>query len=239
VPFRPVVLHQWVVALLAEALKFELKISDLLTLDSPVALHPHIEKLREMHNVLHFSSHSFLQYFMLFCRQQWVPKSEMELQFQQFPNLLPVLKFVLSSECNDIIMSLKRMSWNPNSTRRSCQLGALPDCLMRTFDYSHLYSQLFWLDRNEKLVLFVNSEQIQRISLATLLAEDSHSQPIRSSDIHALCRFVDEKIIKTGRIGGVHSDLIFAAVNISSNILCKLYKFYNKYIGEIIFLFFK
>jgi hypothetical protein len=231
-----VVLHQWVVALLAETLKFELKISDLLIIDSPVALHPHIEKLREMYNVLHCSSHSFLQYFMLFCGHHWVPKTDMELQFEQFSYVLPVLKFVLSAECNDIIMSLKRMSWNPNNTPRSCQLEALPDCPIRTFDYSHLYSQFFWLDKNEKLTLFVNSEKTESDSLQMLLAEDSQSQPIRSSDIQALCRFVDEKIIKTGRIGGVHSDFIFAGVNRSSNILCKLYKIYNAYIGEMKFL---
>jgi hypothetical protein len=233
-PFRHAVLHQWVVALHAEAFKFQLKICDLLIIDSPVALHPHIEKLREMNSILITCSRHFLLYFFLFCGSHWIPKSHMETQSLELSRLLPVLKFVLSSECNDIIMCLKRMSWNPNNTPRSCQFEELPfTCTIRQdFDYLHFYSQFFWHESVQRLELFMYLENIKNISLELLLTEDSQSQPVRSGDIQALCRLVDEKIIKTGRIGGVPTDFIFAAVNMASKILCKLYEFYNSYIGE-------
>jgi hypothetical protein len=80
--------------------------------------------------------------------------------------------------------------------------------------------------------MYLENENIKNISLELLLTEDSQSQPVRSGDIQALCKLVDEKIIKTGRIGGVPTDFIFAAVNMASKILCKLYEFYNSYIGE-------
>lgn len=140
-PFRPAVLHQWAVALLAEALKFQLKISDLLIIDSPVVYHPLIEKLGEMNIVMHSSAELSIQYFTRCCAEILTP-TEMKRKFKLFTELLPVLKFALSTECDDIIKSLKRMSWNINNDRKSNLFEALqPKIQVRELDTAHFYSQ--------------------------------------------------------------------------------------------------
>lgn len=58
------------------------------------------------------------------------------------------------------------------------------------------------------------------------------SSTVKSSDVQAMTWLVHEKIIKTGRLGGVPNELIAAAVTINDKRLFKVYEFYKLYVGK-------
>jgi hypothetical protein len=230
-PFRPAVLHQWAVALLAEALKFQLEISDLLVIDTPTNYGPLVEKLLNMCNVMHESAQRALEYYSQCCLNHWAPKVEPKL-YQVFPALLPVLRFVLSARSKNVVRCIKRMSWNTKNTLRYCRFRPYKTVgRVRPSDPANLYNQLFWRTKEPKLGLFSYSKMsVEGISWQMLMSENSAK--CKRDDIISLWKLVLEKIIEPGRLGGVSKKMIYSAIDVKYAMLSKVYKLYMYYIGE-------
>lgn len=97
-PFRPPLYHQWTLALLAETLKFQMDISDLMIIDTPLTLHPTLARLKIMSSLLYSNAQFHLENYMKCIAHKWKIESN-NAMMGTFPGLIPTLKFVLSAEC--------------------------------------------------------------------------------------------------------------------------------------------
>jgi len=121
-PFQPVLRYQWGVALAALALQLYCQVADFYTLVYPKKLNLAVERLRNMCDCLRITAEYFLTNFLIGCLSE---KSKEDYQFYSpknlldyYPKVLPVIKFVTSDKCSDIIKALKRHAWN-SSTKYS------------------------------------------------------------------------------------------------------------------------
>lgn len=164
----------------------------------------------------------------------WTPKTESQNLISLLPDLLPVLRFVFSAECRNIVRSIKSLSWNANSSykKRRCRFRPYKSTEpVRALDPADFYSQMFWRAKEPVLGLLDYTElTIESISWKALLS--NNAAKCDRSEIEALTLLVHDKIIKPGRLAGVPSDFIISAIDVAYAMLFKVYKFYKMYIGE-------
>jgi hypothetical protein len=231
-PFRPAIHHQWTVALLAESLKYQKEISDLMIMETPTTLHPALTHLKNMSIVLHNYAQCHLEHYFECCENNWKFESGKGFISRFLPDLLPTLKFVLSDECKSIIKALKRLAWSNKGIHQTGKWRSVLEQTeeMRVLNKVHIYSQAFWECNFPYFHLFSYNMKIKNITWNVLC------DPKISADgnIHALKRLVMEKIIKPGRLSDVSIERIFEAVEVSHRMLFKAMAHYNEYIGKLI-----
>jgi len=148
-PFEPTILHQWTVALMAEALRFQKKITDFTTMAYPEHLKTVVDKLIAIASLLLNGANKFLSFIAKLVNVKKDSINRMHatasLYWNDFQEILPqvvvALKFVLSEECGAVISALKRMAWNENADERTgsseMDVNIMPD---------GIYSLYYWDD---------------------------------------------------------------------------------------------
>lgn len=224
VPFRPAVQHQWTLALLAETLKFQMEISDLVVIQTPTTLHPALNILKNMSNAMYTCAQNFILVYLTWLGSKWRYPPDKTL-ISDLSKLLPTVKFVLSAECRLVIKALKHLAWSDQGIGECRSLLGWQEQI-RPFDVMHIYSQDCW--ENENLSMFGYHRKVDGLSWQSIRNSANPSD----GNIGALKILVEEKIIKAGRIGGVTRDTILGAVDVSRQMLLKVFASYNKYIGK-------
>jgi hypothetical protein len=231
VPFRPAIHHQWTVALLAEALKFQKDISDLMIIETPTTLHPALTHLKNMSIVMHNYAQSQLEHYFQCCEKNWEFEPGKVFISKILPALGPILKFVLSDECKFIIKALKRLAWSDQGVRQTGKWRSLLEQKeeMRFVNRVQIYSQAFWECNFPAFHLLDYNLKINNMTWNIM----SDPKMLADGNMHALKRLVEEKIFKPGRLSGVSRETIFEAVEVSHRMLFKAVAHYNQYIGKI------
>lgn len=221
-PFRPALYHQWTLALLAETLKYQMDISDLMIIETPLTLHPTLVRLKIMSSVLYSNAQFHLENYMKCIAYKWKiePNNTM---MSTFAELIPTLKFVLSAECKAIVKALKRLAWSDRAAKCGPMFG-LRDT-MRMQDPLHFYNMSFWECRFPYFNLFGYGGQASNLTWQYVFDQNTSVY----ANINVLKRLVDEKIVNAGRLGGVSRDEILAAVDAGCSTLFKIYYHYEYY----------
>jgi len=117
-----------------------------------------------------------------------------------FPKVLPVIEFVLSEECRNIVRALKRMSWNSSTkvdhgNKKTDGLYDFMGCRKLYF-----YVPEFW-KQEEKITSFLPTEKdfpfIDNEKMVTVKVKKA-----TELERNELKQFVKEKLITSGRIKG-------------------------------------
>jgi len=206
-PFQPLLLHQWAVALLAEALKFQRELDDVSFY--PVQVQSLVKKLDSMGSQLGSTAFKYLSHFSDFAH-----KGIGNYTLQAFPETLAVLEFVLSADCRNVVKALKRRDWS-RSTKTCCLKfpNSASVCC---------YSPYFW--RGESASVASMMPQLQ--------AKDAKPRPRKSTEatdaeLEGLRQLVEEKLVKTGRLTGASDEYIFDLLVKFKDTTVPLYRIYK------------
>jgi len=146
-PFQPVVLHQWAVALLAETYRFLTKISCFYPFEYPKRVKGPLNKLFKMGDVMLKSARTCMGYFNYYAANgtQNLNKIIAHLQKSDFlgflPELLPIIEFVTSSNCDNVIKSLNLLNIKTRRYKNDeeKEKGFSSFCI-----YPTIYNRNFW-----------------------------------------------------------------------------------------------
>jgi len=210
-PFQPLLLHQWCVALMAEALKFKTELGDICYF--PLQLQSAGKKLLEMWNVMFLT---VVKYFSHFQCNVYLGSSFYSLE--GLPETLAVLEFVLSPECKKLINALKRMAWE-----RCHKTAFAPVQAEKTDFFYGCYEAQFW---GEKLV--INTMCVSSPVEGPVDPTNRHfGAEITEDEVQGLKNLVDEKLIKTGVLKAASKEIIFdCLVNKSKHVAVPVYRAY-------------
>jgi len=226
-PFEVTILHQWTVALMAEALRFQKKHTDFTTMAYPEHLKQFVDQLTVM-NILLLSGANF---FML-CISKLMGKDNSmnhmhataslfiwdEFEFR-LSLILPVLKFVLSEECDTLISTLKRMAWSQNEVQRTCksEVNFLSTHSFYCYDYWDVMFMHQWLFKAHQY-----SNKDQQSPVDHKINSSSHYEEF-ANDV------IDEKIIKQGLLQGESREIILQIAAKNRPLLQDYYIQYVRY----------
>jgi hypothetical protein len=207
-PFEPVILHQWAVALMAEALRFQKKITDFTTMTYPKNLKSAVDKLTAIALLLLNGANTFLSFVAKLIIVHDETSNHMSVaaslyweDFQQtLPQVLPALKFVLSKECDTIILALKRMAWSENAAGKTC-LSKLDFKIIPS-----IYSHDYWDTHKMRKWLFPDPDVFEVDVPERLMIK---YERVASNDQDSLKNLIEEKIIKSERLRGESEEVIF------------------------------
>jgi hypothetical protein len=233
-PFEPTILHQWTVALMAEALRFRKKITDFTTMAYPEHLKSAVDKLVAIDTLLQNGANSCMSYVAQLTLSVAAKKESIQRihffaefcweDFQRFlPQLLSALKFVLSEECDAIISRLKRMAWGANAAERTCMSKA--EFLIAPSFYSHDYWDTHYL-RN----WFFSDRDMFEVKVPTRLMIKYERVAKKEGD--TLKKLIKEKILITGRLQGESEQVIFESAENNADALEVFNTQYQHYKGK-------
>jgi len=119
-PFQPVLLHQWAVALLASALWLQRDLSPLYCLGHSANLRGPVKKLVGMCNKMQKCAIDFLSFFDLYTSNAHLNIHKIVELFlapmlNALPEVLPIIEFCGKDEFKDIIRGLNLLAWKPKS----------------------------------------------------------------------------------------------------------------------------
>jgi len=189
-PFKPLLLHQWCVALIAEALKFYKELGDMTTV-VPSRLHRPVTKLVEMYNLMMRTACNYIINVVAY-----VYGGVCSYTLDNLPEVLSVLEFVLSDECRNGVKALKNLAWN--STTKS-SLRELP-VKMNGLDFDSFccYNKNYW--KRKKVV----NDICPRVGDGSVsnrkTVKKCDEGNITDSEREAVKKFIKEKILTTGRM---------------------------------------
>jgi len=165
-PFQPVLLHQWAVALLAEVLTFKKELAPLYYLGYGTNLRGPMKKLITMCNKMQQTALDFFSYFTSYAANAHLSNHKiiepmLTPMLNAFPEILPIIKFVLSYECKNAVCALKYLAWMPKNRNKVPRTNGpkLSSINNDTFVYSYLY----W-NRTPRSLLFANKEEEDPLS---------------------------------------------------------------------------
>jgi hypothetical protein len=229
-PFEPTILHQWTVALMAEALRFKKKYTDFTTMAYPEHLKQFVDQLTAM-NILLLNGANF---FMLCISKLMVRDNSMnhmhvtatlfnwnEFEFR-LSLILPVLNFILSEECDTLISALKRMAWSKNAVQRTCksEVNFLSTHSFYCYDYWDGVLMHQWLFNAHQ---YSNKDQQQAVD---------HKINNHSNYEKFAMDVTDEKIVKHGLLQGESRDIILQIATKNRPLLQDHYIQYVRYKGK-------
>lgn len=237
-PFQPILLHQWAVALQAEALKLRNQIVDFFVMSYPERLAEAVKKLATVSSALMSGANSFMSYYFKFCNNASLNIHAIILLFwddfiEIFPKVYAALSFALSGECKKIITELKQMSWRGNKNEElvdslfysSCDFGLLPSA----------YNIFYW--KSQQLVnLF--SEEIPNTaedtpnSLLQKFKQANCNALVEDLDLAALKKLVEEEIIEPGCLKGEEKEKIWSVFCQNAPRFMVFFRHYKVYLGN-------
>jgi len=225
-PFQPVLFHQWTVALYAETLKFSKEISEFSNFPFPTRLKTAVDCLKKMLNLMSKNISLMTELMFKYFGQPGTnlhKLSEICLRVGmiKLPELLPIIEFVLSDECRNIIRALKRLAWN-KSTKISVEIN---NCMGASFGHSNFYCYEFW--KQETVIKSLFTIYNQKLGLRN---PKPMSTKEKSRIMEAMKKVVYREIIKTGRLKGESRQRILKALD--DCFLNDLYESYLEYAGE-------
>jgi len=209
-PFQPLLLHQWCIALLAEALKFHKEICDFYMLPIPKHLRRLVPHLFAMCTQM-FTSHNicFGHLEMFIYHGQENVQNNVDWKFlKSMPETLAVLEFVLSDECRNVVKALKRMAWNKTTKLdfRERIGGAYPPVNFNRFDIC--YNMNYWKQKSP--IRCMSAKYIWVEDLEPFRVQHPR-RALTPSEWNVFYALIDEKAIKTGRIKDENRQVIFDA----------------------------
>jgi hypothetical protein len=210
-PFQHAILHQWMVAFNAETLKFQKEVSDLLIITYPSEMRSALKSLSKIKSTLsHFINmcHEYLFSFLL--RHPVSPIHSNLLFMNQLPDVLPMLKFILSEKSKNCIKALKRMAWNKKTCKESKMEAPI--------------------SKEEKNMF--NSQKDSRIEYKSWRSLEAQKFQIElvgglREYFPDMKNVVKEKIIKTGRLSGVSKETILRGVDNTSGYIFEVFRQYK------------
>lgn len=144
-PFQHAILHQWMVAFYAETLKFQKEVSDLLIITCPSEMRSALKLLSKISSTLSNFANKCQNYLFSYLWSN--PSSPLHLNnfFNYLPNVVPMLKFILSTKSKFVIRALKRMAWN----KRTCKESKMEEPISkeektRIVQFNSIYQCLNW-----------------------------------------------------------------------------------------------
>lgn len=244
-PFQPALMHQWTVALLAEALKLQIALADFTIITHEPRLRYALQLLFKMSSQLLAYANLALSHYFMHCVLG--PNSLLDLLkkshspfLKMMPNLLPVLDFVLNGECTNVIKALKRLTWSKDkwSSDWVGKYKVSEDSGIST-DFGALatmYNLWYWKQTQSFTWLYETKDhKIDDVALKlkmTFNDAPTIEEILSPRNLGLLTTLVDEKIIKTGRLKGESRKAILTEVTKHSKKLFPYYKLYASYIGE-------
>jgi hypothetical protein len=241
-PFQHAILHQWIVVFYAETLKFQNEVSDLLIISYPSEMRSALKSLSKIMSTLsHFinTCHEYL--FSNLWKNPSSPLSSNECT-KQLPDVLPMLKFILSEKSQFVIKALKRMAWN----RRTCKESKMEAPISkeektRLFQYSSMYHFLNWQKFPAGQMFHSPKDtRVEYKSWRSLEAQKFQTELVVGElheNVSAMNVVVEERIIKTGRLSGVSKETIFRGVENTGYFIYKVFKQYKFLKGKLAKIF--
>jgi len=201
-------IHQWAVALLAEALRFQKELSDFYCIGFPTSLTSAVTALLKMCDMMLSTAcfNFFIQNASL--NMHTIIETIFGKMDESLTEILPILEFVLSEECRNIVKALKRMALN-SSTK--IDYSKKPEVGVADFGAHHtIYNFEFWHQKSFATQLFSFDGKLApwSVELGSVVEKrevaDS-AEPSIDSIIKAkkhLEKFVADKIFGTGKLKG-------------------------------------
>jgi len=222
-PFQPILFHQWSVALLAEALKFEKELFELYYV--PKKLRSPVVKLLEMCNLMYEAAFKFFEHFgqFIFRGEQSMCDNVVSEYLKHMPDVLPVIKFVLSDECRSIVKVLTKMAFQAPQN----SLHPRDQTILKSNATDFCYHFIYWKKKSIVHSIAVPKNSGEGINWKDLNVK-SYESEITATEMEGLKNLIREKFILTGRIRGETEDFIFGLLQ--GGILTKLISFYREYV---------
>jgi len=226
-PFQPLLLHQWSVVLLAEALKFQQEICDFYCIPLVKRLHILAVKLIDMCNLMFktavdSSFQHFANYIYLECNDF---EANVGSEFlATLPETLAVIEFVLSAECRNVVKALKKMAFNPSTKTDSKEWTK-----ESVFDfecYFLSYNAHFWKQSSTVHCMCPSEPSVPRPGDAVDVFKKYKKGATTETEKAGLKKLVEEKIIKAGRLKGESSEVILSALSRGQEVLIPFYRAY-------------
>jgi len=233
-PYQPILMHQWAVALMAEALKFQKELADLYSMTYPRRFRIPVKKLIFFNTqMLGFSVNVFkLVNFYIASAIESIHKlldRPLAVITRWFPLHLPIIEFVLSKDCRNFIKALKRMALNESANLSDPEMSQ--KTVTEFGEHFSCYNYEFWKQEAKIVWLFPFYEEYKTESLRKKYEGDG-TLKITEADVSELLQFVDEKIIQTGRVKGSCREILLLAAHKEAKQLVPHHKMYMKFLGE-------
>jgi len=233
-PFQPLLFHQWSVALLAEALKFEIELKELFYI--PSHLKTPVGKLEKMCNLMFRAAFKFFDHFTsYFYKEEENLSSNVGSSFLDLlPEVLPVIEFVLSEDCRKIIKALTRIALSSTSVkykRTEAQIESgdnFPCC----------YNIYYW--KQESVLSSICSKDVMTSCFLKshpwpdpkVVKERVEAIVETASEVEGLKNLIEEKLFNTGQIKGENKEFFFGMLDgINLKNLIYMYRNYVKISG--------
>jgi hypothetical protein len=220
IPFQPAMLHQWAVALLAESMIFQQKISPIYCFGFSHKFNFITEHLRLMLLAMRDCANFFLKLYVTMCveGQRNNFHSALQPNFELFSNHLtavfPIIEFATSDEANSMIRSIVNIC--VEEINAGIEVINPPQIITLdvTDEPTPLYDFWFWTRECDLMEMCTGALDDRGTCNSHF---QSHVKKNRRSKIsnawHCLLKkLVDEKIIQTGRLRGVEREKILTAV---------------------------
>jgi len=224
-PFQPLLLHQWCVALHAESLKFKKEICDFNLIPYPTRLRQVVVKLEQMANFMLTTSDNFFDHFYVSMYTDVGENHDENVSSSFLENLHKVLstvEFVLSDECRNAVKTLKRLAWNETV---QTDIKKIKDEIRLMEAYLSCYNRQMWRGRAAVHCMC----PLDRRSKADDIKNYSREKTT-AAELEGLKTLVEEKLIKTGRLQGETKEVIFQVISDH----CKAFvPYYRAYMAEI------
>lgn len=240
--FQPAMLHQWAVALFAEALTFQKKIAPIFNYGFPTNLARITEKLKTMLRSLRSCVRFTLGLYLRMSSEGLDKNFHTELvqtEMEEFSNhltkILPILKFVTSEEASGIIGAIKDLCLE--ELNKGGEVNPPQVVIQTTVELQMpMYDFWFWTKQCDIEEVFVGakSDQIMCNSeLVNYVNGQFYCSKSRCTWTKALKKLVDEKIIQTdGCLKGVDREIIMAALENRAEFYTIYCFHYRHYFGK-------
>jgi hypothetical protein len=238
-PFQPTLLHQWAVALQAEALKLRNQIADFFVIAYPKKLALAVENLAKISSDLMSAANSFLSYYFKFCNNATLNIQAIILLFwndflEIFPTTCAALTFALSEECKNIVAELKQMAWSTNNNEDL--VDSLP---YSSSDFGLMlsaYNIFFWKSEHPPSFLFsnemANTTEDTPSSLLQKFEQANSNAQVANSDLESLKNLVETKIVGPGYLKGEEKEHILNVFNQNAPRFMVFFRHYKAFFGN-------
>jgi len=228
-PFQPLLFHQWSVALLAEALNFKKELCEIYSI--PKSLISLGTKLTEMCNLMFQTAFKFFDHFSsyMYDGDESLSDSVSSNFLVNLPNVLPIIEFVLSDECKNIVKAIKKIAWRVNSFDHGVNNNIWFESGGENFSFC--YNMNYW--KQVSAIHSICSSNFRTNCFPQDYDEHLRKKEIAPSEVEGLKNLVEEKLIKTGRLKGESKEFIFSllqGLNLYS--LITSYRAYLHYFGK-------
>lgn len=245
IPFQPVLLNQWTVALLAEALIFQKKISPIFSYGFPRQLNNVAEHLRNMlksmMNCVNFTLKVYLKIIYTDGQENKFYSTLAENK-EEFSNhlttVLPILGFVTSEEATSVIEAIIKICLE--RLNRGDEVNP-PQVVIVTSEEQRmpLYDFWSWTLESNQLDVLTGSMSGQGGKCNTELLRGDKVNIIRSESPKWLVvlkmLIVYNNIIKTGRLKGVDREIILAVMDKHADDLYIYCTHYQQYMSMLFY----